>query len=176
MSKRIIVIAGPNGAGKTTFARAFLPREAQCPRFINADLIAAGLSPFAPEVAAVRAGRLMLAEIAVCGSRRKLRFRDHPGRAGISAARRCVGAGRQYGFRTRPHRVGRKPMKPQDINQAKSAELRGSLPAMKRAAQRARETAIQTNTDLIVVRDGHTVRISAETLRHQTKSHRDPAR
>ncbi len=66
MSKKIIIIAGPNGAGKTTFARAFLPEEAQCPRFINADLIAAGLSPFAPETAALKAGRLMLAEIADC--------------------------------------------------------------------------------------------------------------
>lgn len=63
MSKKIIIIAGPNGAGKTTFARSFLPKEAQCPRFINADLIAAGLSPFVPEAAAIRAGRLMLQEI-----------------------------------------------------------------------------------------------------------------
>lgn len=54
MSQRIIIIAGPNGAGKTTFARSFLPDEAQCLRFINADLIAAGLSPFAPEAAAIR--------------------------------------------------------------------------------------------------------------------------
>ena len=66
--KKIIIIAGPNGAGKTTFARSFLPEEAQCPRFINADLIAAGLAPFAPETAAVKAGRLMLAEIAACVS------------------------------------------------------------------------------------------------------------
>ena len=66
MSKKIIIIAGPNGAGKTTFARSFLPEEAQCPRFINADLIAAGLSPFAPETAALKAGRLMLGEIADC--------------------------------------------------------------------------------------------------------------
>jgi predicted ABC-type ATPase len=66
MSKKIIIIAGPNGAGKTTFARSFLPEEAQCPRFINADLIAAGLSPFAPEAAAFRAGRLMLEEMAEC--------------------------------------------------------------------------------------------------------------
>jgi predicted ABC-type ATPase len=66
VSKKIIIIAGPNGAGKTTFARSFLPREAQCPRFINADLIAAGLSPFAPEAAVIRAGRLMLEEIAQC--------------------------------------------------------------------------------------------------------------
>lgn len=69
MSKKIIIIAGPNGAGKTTFARSFLPREAQCLRFINADLIAAGLSPFAPEVAAIQAGRLMLTEIAACAKR-----------------------------------------------------------------------------------------------------------
>jgi predicted ABC-type ATPase len=66
MSKKIIIIAGPNGAGKTTFARSFLPDEAACPRFINADLIAAGLSPFAPEAAAIKAGRLMLDEIRSC--------------------------------------------------------------------------------------------------------------
>lgn len=66
MRKKIIMIAGPNGAGKTTFARSFLPEEAQCPRFINADLIAAGLSPFAPETASLKAGRLMLDEIADC--------------------------------------------------------------------------------------------------------------
>ena len=40
--KKIIIIAGPNGAGKTTFAREFLPKEATCPHFVNADLIAAG--------------------------------------------------------------------------------------------------------------------------------------
>jgi len=61
--KKIVIIAGPNGAGKTTFAREFLVREAGCPVFVNADLIAAGLSPFQPEQAAFRAGRLMLAEI-----------------------------------------------------------------------------------------------------------------
>lgn len=69
MSKKIIIIAGPNGAGKTTFARSFLPAEANCPHFINADLIAAGLSPFAPEVAAIKAGRLMLQEIDICVSK-----------------------------------------------------------------------------------------------------------
>jgi predicted ABC-type ATPase len=61
---KIIVIAGPNGAGKTTFAKEFLPNEAGCPVFINADLIAAGLAPFAPEKAAIQAGRLMLQELA----------------------------------------------------------------------------------------------------------------
>ena len=62
--KKIIIIAGPNGAGKTTFAREFLPNEAGCPQFVNADLIAAGLSPFAPDVAAVKAARIMLESIA----------------------------------------------------------------------------------------------------------------
>jgi predicted ABC-type ATPase len=61
--KKIVIIAGPNGVGKTTFAREFLPNEAHCPVFINADLIAAGLSPFAPEAAAIKAGRLMLQSI-----------------------------------------------------------------------------------------------------------------
>jgi predicted ABC-type ATPase len=61
--KKIVIIAGPNGAGKTTFAREFLPNEAGCPVFVNADLIAAGLSPFAPEQAAVTAGRLMIKQI-----------------------------------------------------------------------------------------------------------------
>jgi predicted ABC-type ATPase len=61
--KKIIIIAGPKGAGKSTFAKEFLPNEAGCPTFVNADLIAAGLSPFDPEAAAIRAGRLMLLEM-----------------------------------------------------------------------------------------------------------------
>ena len=61
---RVLIIAGPNGAGKTTFAREFLPNEAGCPVFVNADLIAAGIAPFDPQAAAVHAGRLMLREIA----------------------------------------------------------------------------------------------------------------
>ncbi len=63
-SPKIIIIAGPNGAGKTTFAREFLPVDARCPIFVNADLIAAGLAPFEPETAAVQAGRIMLGELA----------------------------------------------------------------------------------------------------------------
>jgi predicted ABC-type ATPase len=64
MDKRILILAGPNGAGKTTFAREFLVREGSCPAFLNADLIAAGLSPFNPGRAALRAGRLILELIA----------------------------------------------------------------------------------------------------------------
>ncbi|HEX4128951.1 MAG TPA: hypothetical protein VHZ24_02830 [Pirellulales bacterium] len=54
------MIAGPNGAGKTTFATVFLPDFANCREFLNADLIAAGIAPLAPETANVRAGRLLL--------------------------------------------------------------------------------------------------------------------
>jgi predicted ABC-type ATPase len=56
----IHIVAGPNGAGKTTFAREFLLAEGHAPVFLNADLIAAGLSPFDPARASVRAGRIML--------------------------------------------------------------------------------------------------------------------
>jgi predicted ABC-type ATPase len=60
---RCIVIAGPNGAGKTTFAREFLPREAGVIHFVNADLIASGLSPLRPELAVKQGGRLLLNEL-----------------------------------------------------------------------------------------------------------------
>ncbi len=63
ISPRCVIIAGPNGAGKTTFAREFLPQDAGIIHFVNADLIAGGLSPLRPELAAVAAGRLFFAEI-----------------------------------------------------------------------------------------------------------------
>jgi predicted ABC-type ATPase len=62
-TKNVYIIAGPNGSGKTTFAREFLPVYAHCPNFVNADLIAQGLSPFLPSAAAIRSGRLVLEEI-----------------------------------------------------------------------------------------------------------------
>ena len=58
-SPRVYVIGGPNGAGKTTFAREFLPAEA-IGEFLNADLLAAGLSPLQPTAMAIRAARLLL--------------------------------------------------------------------------------------------------------------------
>jgi predicted ABC-type ATPase len=70
MRPNVYIIAGPNGAGKTTFAREFLPNYADCTNFINADLIAQGVSPFSPDAAAFRAGRLMLGEIALYAKRR----------------------------------------------------------------------------------------------------------
>lgn len=65
------IIAGPNGAGKTTFALEYLPRVAQCSRFINADLIAAGLSPLAPDRELMAASRLFLSEIETAISERE---------------------------------------------------------------------------------------------------------
>ena len=82
--KKVIIIAGPNGAGKTTFALEYLPNEADCPVFVNADLIAAGLSPFRPATAAMHAGRLMLGEI------------NAHARAGRSFAFETTLAGRGY--------------------------------------------------------------------------------
>lgn len=61
--KELYIIGGSNGAGKTTFAKEFLPNYVHCPRFVNPDLIAAGLSPFDPASVAVHAGRLMLEEV-----------------------------------------------------------------------------------------------------------------
>jgi predicted ABC-type ATPase len=60
---RCIIIAGPNGAGKTTFAREFLPKDAGIVHFVNADLLAAGLSPLKPNLAALNAGKLFLGEL-----------------------------------------------------------------------------------------------------------------
>ncbi len=94
IQKKIVIIAGPNGAGKTTFAREFLPFEADCPRFVNADLIADGLSPFSPEAAVFRAGRLMLAEI------------DRHAAAGHSFAFETTLAGHTYARRIPRWRAG----------------------------------------------------------------------
>ena len=58
-----MIIAGANGAGKTTFAREFLTQEVGVVHFVNPDLIASGLSPLRPELAALAAGRLFLSEL-----------------------------------------------------------------------------------------------------------------
>lgn len=72
---RCIVIAGPNGSGKTTFAREYLPRETDVVHFVNADLIAGGLSPLRPELAARHAGRLVLQELSrLVGARKSFAF------------------------------------------------------------------------------------------------------
>ena len=67
----IYVIGGPNGVGKTTFANEFLPHYVRCNEFLNADLIAAGLSPYMPESQNVRASQLMLERMQDLVSKRK---------------------------------------------------------------------------------------------------------
>jgi predicted ABC-type ATPase len=61
--REIFVLGGPNGAGKSTTARVLLPETLSIEQFVNADLIAQGLSPFAPQSSALEAGRLMLSRI-----------------------------------------------------------------------------------------------------------------
>ena len=62
-NKNVYIISGSNGSGKTIFAKKFLPDYVNCPNFVNADLIAQGLAPFAPRAAAIRAGKLVLQQI-----------------------------------------------------------------------------------------------------------------
>lgn len=63
MNREIFVLSGPNGAGKSTTAMVLLPESLGIEHFVNADVIAQGMSPFAPEKSAFLAGRLMLARI-----------------------------------------------------------------------------------------------------------------
>jgi predicted ABC-type ATPase len=97
---RCIVIAGPNGAGKTTFAREFLPRGAGVVHFVNADLIAAGLSPFRPELVALSAGRLLLHELdRLAANRVDFAFESTlSGRSYVGRLRRWKSAGYRIEF------------------------------------------------------------------------------
>ncbi len=97
--KRIFVVAGPNGAGKTTFATEFLPNEGDCPIFVNADLIAGGLSPFEPARVAVEARRLVLIQIDG-HTRRGHSFAFETTLSGRGHARRIVGW-RKRGYRVK---------------------------------------------------------------------------
>jgi predicted ABC-type ATPase len=231
---RIIIIAGPNGAGKTTFAREFLPQEAGCAVFVNADLIAAGLSPFAPEAAAIQAGRLMLQAIALHVARRES-FAFETTLSGLGYARqipqwRAAGYGVELHFLALPsadmavQRVAERVRQgghdiPEDVIRrrfaaglrllrdvyqplvdhwatydnaggeprlldwsrdmsspdtarepqasydshgaaagAAGAPVQGAMQALRRAAGRARELALQTGTCLVVQRGGQVVR------------------
>lgn len=61
-------------------------------------------------------------------------------------------------------------MKPQELSKARNPDLRASLAAMLRAAELARQTALQTGTAIVVVRDGKPVRITAEELRKEQRT------
>jgi predicted ABC-type ATPase len=87
VTPRCIIIAGPNGAGKTTFAHEFLPKDTNIVHFVNADLIASGLSALKPEIAAISAGRVFLAELdRLARSRTSFAFETTP--SGLTYANR----------------------------------------------------------------------------------------
>src|SRR5688572_6302437 len=65
----LIVIAGPNGAGKSTAAPALLHGLLGIEHFVNADVIARGLSAFDPESVSIQAGRIMLQRLRDLASR-----------------------------------------------------------------------------------------------------------
>jgi predicted ABC-type ATPase len=56
----LLILGGPNGAGKTTCAMTLLPEFLHINHFVNADLIAQGLSPFDPALAEIQASRIMV--------------------------------------------------------------------------------------------------------------------
>lgn len=93
---RCVIIAGPNGAGKTTFARRYLPENAGVIHFVNADLIAGGLSPLKPQLAAIAAARMVLREIDRLAAER-LDFGFETTLSGLSYARR-VRAWKRSGY------------------------------------------------------------------------------
>jgi len=90
-----IIIAGPNGAGKTTFAKEYLRKEIGVIHFVNADLIAGGLSPIRPELAAVAAGRMVLGELdRLASERRDFAFESTlAGRSYVARLKRWKAAG-----------------------------------------------------------------------------------
>ena len=83
----LYIIACPNGAGKTTASFNLLPNILHCPNFVNADEIARGLSPFAPEMVAFQAGRIMFAHRGVIAAESRFCDRNDSGNTFVRAAR-----------------------------------------------------------------------------------------
>ncbi|MBD2298106.1 zeta toxin family protein [Nostoc sp. FACHB-87] len=59
----LYIIGGANGSGKTTVAMSLLPNFLDCFEYVNADSIAAGLSPLNPDSMAIEAGKLMITRL-----------------------------------------------------------------------------------------------------------------
>lgn len=100
-SPSIILLAGPNGAGKSTAAAYLLPEILGVSTFVNADMIAAELSPDAPERAAFEAGRRALAQLdALTAAAESFALETTlAGRAYVPWLRRCIGTGYQVHLR-----------------------------------------------------------------------------
>jgi predicted ABC-type ATPase len=97
----IYLIGGCNGAGKTTFAREFLLKEVGCATFLNADYLALGLSPLSPEIAAMKAGRLLLTEFKSLIAKKKT-FALESTLSGLTYLR-LLRAAKRHGFRIYLH-------------------------------------------------------------------------
>ncbi|MFZ2398024.1 MAG: hypothetical protein WAW31_05035 [Smithella sp.] len=132
VGRRIIIIAGPNGAGKTTFAEEFLPNEADCPIFVNADLIAAAAADSC--------------QVSVI-------LKKYTNRLSMNGRFTIIHRERRYwskrGDTMSPKKLdstaGGKKRDPDFIN----AEI-----ALKRAARKARQRAQQAGVGVIVLQDG----------------------
>jgi predicted ABC-type ATPase len=66
----VIALAGPNGVGKSTVGADLLHGALQVTAFVNADVIAQGLSVFDPAAVAIAAGRVMRARLRELAARR----------------------------------------------------------------------------------------------------------
>ena len=151
------MIAGPNGTGKTTFARRYLPENVGVVHFVNADLIASGLSPLKPELAAIAAAGIVLREIdRLAATRTDFAFETTlSGLAHVSRLR----ALKRSQFRRRPAFAGEESMKSKtrtkrDRSQSFTA---GVGHALRRAAKDARKTARMYGTPLYVWQNGRVV-------------------
>jgi hypothetical protein len=55
----------------------------------------------------------------------------------------------------------------QDLSKAKNPDVRAALGALRRAALMARKTVMQTNTHLVIMKEGRLQRIAASELVQQ---------
>ena len=92
----LVIVAGPNGAGKTTFITTYLPEFTNIREFVNADMIAKGISPFDPDAGMIEAGRIEIARIQQFSEERKS-FAVESTLSGKSATEWIADA-RTYGF------------------------------------------------------------------------------
>jgi ABC-type branched-subunit amino acid transport system ATPase component len=155
-----VLIAGPNGAGKTTFARRKLPEDAGVIHFVNADLIASGLSPLKPELAAIAAARTVLREIDRLAVERA-DFAFETTFSGLTYVRRLQ-AWKQAGYRRfRPCTtiIGEKSVKAKRRTKASRPQsfAAGVGRALRRAAKDAQKTARMYGTPLYVWENGKVV-------------------
>lgn len=97
VSPSLVALAGPNGAGKSTVGPALLRNSLGISTFVNADVIAQGLSGLEPEGAAFEAGRIMLERLDELARRRKS-FAFETTLAGRAYARR-ISALQDEGYR-----------------------------------------------------------------------------